>query len=235
MFKGFAEGAEAFRQLEQDGAAPDVARLSDEAETLLSLQLAGGSSLGAARGPRYIKARGYEGGCLAILGFEGERADVARRRAQAARILRSRGRPLARARGPGGPGSAGATTAPYLRDALLDNCIMVETLETAAQWSEPDGPVRGGRRGDPQGARGAGDAAARDVPHLAPVPERRFALLHVLRGAGAGQRSWSSGGPPSRPPPTRSSPRAGRSPTITPSAATTPPGCHGRSASSASS
>jgi alkyldihydroxyacetonephosphate synthase len=30
----------------------------------------------------------------------------------------------------------GRYEAPYLRDALLDNCIMVETLETATRWSD---------------------------------------------------------------------------------------------------
>ena len=37
---GFAAGTEALRELEQAGAAPDVARLSDEEETRVSLALA---------------------------------------------------------------------------------------------------------------------------------------------------------------------------------------------------
>ena len=37
---GFAAGTEALRELEQAGAAPDVARLSDEQETRVSLALA---------------------------------------------------------------------------------------------------------------------------------------------------------------------------------------------------
>ena len=37
---GFAAGTEALRELEQAGAAPDLARLSDEQETRVSLALA---------------------------------------------------------------------------------------------------------------------------------------------------------------------------------------------------
>ena len=36
-FRSFAEGAEAFRALEQLHASPDVARLSDEEETRLAM------------------------------------------------------------------------------------------------------------------------------------------------------------------------------------------------------
>jgi alkyldihydroxyacetonephosphate synthase len=135
MLKGFAEGADAFRQLEQRGAAPDVARLSDEAETLLSLQLAEGGSMAQRAGRAWVKARGYEGGCLAILGFEGEHSAVTRRRGQAARILKSAGA-LSLGGRPGNAWLRGRYDGPYLRDALLDNCFFVETLETAAEWSD---------------------------------------------------------------------------------------------------
>jgi alkyldihydroxyacetonephosphate synthase len=134
MFKGFSEGADAFRRLEHEEARPDVARLSDEVETLVSLELAGGQSVTQRAGQRYVKARGYSGGCLAIIGFEGERGSVLRRRAQAARLLRSGGA-LSLGIRPGRAWERGRFRAPYLRDALLDNGIMIETLETAAQWS----------------------------------------------------------------------------------------------------
>jgi alkyldihydroxyacetonephosphate synthase len=134
MFKSFPEGAEAFRRLEQQGAAPELARLSDEVETALSLQMAESASASRRVGLAYMRARGYSGGCLAILGFEGENATVARRRAQAARVLRSEGA-LALGAGPGRAWERQRFATPYLRDALLDNCVMVETLETAAEWS----------------------------------------------------------------------------------------------------
>jgi alkyldihydroxyacetonephosphate synthase len=149
VFKSFPEGAEAFRRLEQDGAAPDVARLSDEVETMVSLQLASGGSVGQRAGRAYIRARGFEGGCLAILGFEGESGKIVRRRAHAARIMRSAGG-LSLGTRPGRAWERQRYEGPYLRDALLDNCIMVETLETSATWSglmELYGAVGQGIRG----------------------------------------------------------------------------------------
>ena len=52
MFRGFEQGAEAFRALEQGHVIPDVARLSDEAETRQAMTLSEDASLAAARGPR---------------------------------------------------------------------------------------------------------------------------------------------------------------------------------------
>jgi alkyldihydroxyacetonephosphate synthase len=134
MFRGFAEGADAFRRLEQGGVAPDVARLSDEVETRVTLELAGASSPGSRLGRAYVGARGYRDGCLAIVGFEGARSAVVGRRARTARVLRSNGG-LYLGTGPGRAWERGRYEGPYLRDALLDHCIMVETLETAGEWS----------------------------------------------------------------------------------------------------
>jgi len=134
MFRSFPEGAEAFRGLEQDGIAPDVTRLSDEMETLVSLELARGRSLQRRAGLAYLRARGYGGGSLAILGYEGEPGKIARRRALAGRTLRAAGG-LSLGTGPGKAWERERYAGPYLRDALLDNCIMAETLETATEWS----------------------------------------------------------------------------------------------------
>ncbi|MDQ6914492.1 MAG: FAD-binding oxidoreductase, partial [Actinomycetota bacterium] len=72
FFRSFAEGVDALRALQQDGAAPDVARLSDEPETRMSMAMAGGEGLKARAGAAYLRARGYEGGSLAIVGWEGD-------------------------------------------------------------------------------------------------------------------------------------------------------------------
>jgi alkyldihydroxyacetonephosphate synthase len=134
MFRRFEQGAEAFRALEQGHVAPDVARLSDEAETRQALSLSEGASLGQRAGRAYIGARGYSEGCLAILGFEGTRQDVDGRRARARRIMR-RGGGLSLGAAPGHAWLRQRYEGPYLRDALLDHGIMGETLETAAPWS----------------------------------------------------------------------------------------------------
>jgi alkyldihydroxyacetonephosphate synthase len=132
-FRSFAEGCEAFRVLEQADAGPDVARLSDEEETELSSALASGG--GAERiGRTYLRVRGHEGGCLAIVGFEGEAREVERRRRRAAALLREGGG-LGLGRRPGEIWQRGRYGGPYLRDALLDHGVMVDTLETATSWS----------------------------------------------------------------------------------------------------
>jgi alkyldihydroxyacetonephosphate synthase len=134
-FRSFAEGREAFRVMEQADAAPDVARLSDEEETRVTLALA--SSIGGAAqraGRAYLRLRGHDGGCLAIVGFEGEEEDVERRRLRAVALLRAGGG-LWLGRSPGGAWLRGRYAAPYLRDELLDLGLLAETLETATTWS----------------------------------------------------------------------------------------------------
>jgi alkyldihydroxyacetonephosphate synthase len=134
FFASFAEGAEAVRSLVPHGLAPDVARLSDEAETRLSRAMAGGSGWSARVGAGVLRARGYADGCLLIAGWEGEAEDVARRRAPAARRLRAAGG-FCVGTGPGETWRAGRFGTPHLRDDLMDRGVLVETLETATTWS----------------------------------------------------------------------------------------------------
>jgi alkyldihydroxyacetonephosphate synthase len=133
-FRDFAEGVEAFRVMEQADASPDVARLSDAHETRLSLALGSSGSATERLGRAWLRMRGHEGGCLAIVGFEGDGEQVERRRAQTATLLRAGGG-LALGRRPGAAWLRGRYAAPYLRDELLDRGVLVETLETATRWS----------------------------------------------------------------------------------------------------
>jgi alkyldihydroxyacetonephosphate synthase len=134
FFEGFEAGVEAFRELSQAHCAPDVARLSDAQETRMSLALAGSGGVKGRLGRAYVGARGYGGGCLAILGFEGSHEEVAVRRALALAIVRRAGG-LCVGRSPGNAWLAARFAAPYLRDELLTHGVMVETLETATCWS----------------------------------------------------------------------------------------------------
>jgi alkyldihydroxyacetonephosphate synthase len=134
FFENFAAGVEALRTMAQQHAAPDVARLSDESETRMSLALAGTGGLKGRLGRLYVGARGYGEGCLAILGFEGSREEAAYRRKRALGIARGSGA-LAVGRSPGEAWLRGRFAAPYLRDELLTQGVLVETLETATQWS----------------------------------------------------------------------------------------------------
>jgi alkyldihydroxyacetonephosphate synthase len=134
FFEDFSAGVEVLRELAQQGASPDVARLSDEQETRMSLALAGSGGVKGRLGRLYLGARGYRDGCLAIFGFEGSPQEVKARRSRALAVARDGGE-LAVGRSPGEAWRAGRFAAPYLRDELLTHGVMVETLETATQWS----------------------------------------------------------------------------------------------------
>jgi alkyldihydroxyacetonephosphate synthase len=134
MFGSFEEGCEAFRALEQEGAAPHVARLSDETETEVSFAIVGREGFVADVAGRYLRARGVERGCLAILGWEGTLDGVEDRRAATVAVLRRHGA-VALGRSPGRAWSRTRFDGPYLRDDLLERGVMAETLETATTWS----------------------------------------------------------------------------------------------------
>jgi alkyldihydroxyacetonephosphate synthase len=134
FFEDFAAGTQALRALAREHALPVLARLSDEAETRMSLALAGSGGVKGRLGRAYLQLRGYRGGCLAILGFEGAGEELASRRKRALALVRDGGG-LVVGRSPGEAWLHGRFAAPYMRDELLTLGVMVETLETATQWS----------------------------------------------------------------------------------------------------
>jgi alkyldihydroxyacetonephosphate synthase len=143
MFETFTAGARALRAMAQEHALPEVARLSDAAETRMSMALAGGGGMKERLGRAYLTARGrgdrskigqQAGRCIAILGFEGEKDEVKSRRGRAMGLARRDGG-VALGGSPGRAWLAGRFQAPYLRDELLSHGVMVETLETATRWS----------------------------------------------------------------------------------------------------
>ena len=133
-FASFAEGCAALRVLEQADAAADVCRLSDEDETRLTMTMASTGGSAEKLGKRYLRMRGHEGGCLAILGFEGREEDVDERRRRTGTLMRAGGG-VSLGHRPGDAWLRGRYEGPYLRDALLDRGLLVETLETATSWS----------------------------------------------------------------------------------------------------
>ncbi len=167
FFRSFAAGVQALRVLAQEHAAPDVARLSDERETGMSLALAGTGGPKGVLGRGYLGVRGYGGGCLAIFGFEGEAEVVEQRRKRALRLVRGQdGLPLGRSAGRAWVAQRFA--APYLRDELLTQGVMVETLETATGWSNLErlhGAV-GGAIGEALGEQGTPGLVMCHVSHL---------------------------------------------------------------------
>jgi alkyldihydroxyacetonephosphate synthase len=116
----FLEGAEMLRDLEQEGIAPDIARLSDEDETRLSVALAGTGTMGR---------RLLGGRCLLVCGWQGSHG----RAAAARKLVRAGALPLGPK--PGHAWEKSRFAGPHLRDDLLDRGVLVETLETATTWS----------------------------------------------------------------------------------------------------
>jgi alkyldihydroxyacetonephosphate synthase len=131
-FPDFAAGATALRTLAQGNIKPTVARLSDEAETGLNL-----ANPTAAGSPGGEGAAAPSGGCLMVVGFEGDPDDVALRDGYVTARLRELGG-TALGTQPGEHWRAGRFRGPYLRDPLLDAGALVETLETVTFWSNLD-------------------------------------------------------------------------------------------------
>jgi alkyldihydroxyacetonephosphate synthase len=114
-----AGGLEILRRLAQRGPRPDLARLSDEAETAMGVAGGGGDA--------------PPGGCLLLVGWEGEADDVHRRAAGARAALEAAGaEPLGEAAAEAW--RHGRFRAPRLRDELLGAGMLAETLETATTW-----------------------------------------------------------------------------------------------------
>jgi alkyldihydroxyacetonephosphate synthase len=134
--RSFAEGVALLRDLVHAGAAPDVARLSDEVETRVYAEQTEGVKGVALR--RWLRLRGYGDGCLVVLGWDGPAEQVALRRALARPVVAEH-RALRLGTRPGDAWAHGRFAGPYLRDELMDRGVLVETLETAATWTAQPG------------------------------------------------------------------------------------------------
>jgi alkyldihydroxyacetonephosphate synthase len=205
FFEDFAAGVGALRALAQEHAAPTVARLSDEAETRMSLAQAGAGSgpthsrglrgLGSAvkrrAGRGYLRVRGYGGGCLAILGFEGAPGEVEHDRERALELVRrSGGLPVGRS--PGEAWREQRFAAPYLRDELLTHGVMVETLETATTWSNLPRLYRetGRAIADSLRAQGTEGVVMCHVSHLYETGASLYFTLLARQREGAEIEQW---------------------------------------------
>ncbi|MGQ7313595.1 FAD-binding oxidoreductase [Microbacterium arabinogalactanolyticum] len=119
-FPDFVTGVDALRQVVQRGGTPTVIRLSDEAETGVSLAQLGRIGKVLAKG------------ASAVTVFEGE--DAERRRERTAALIAEAGG-SSKGRGDAEEWMRTRFDGPYLRDALLDAGVFCETLETATTWS----------------------------------------------------------------------------------------------------
>ncbi|MCS6883913.1 MAG: FAD-binding oxidoreductase [Acidobacteriota bacterium] len=139
LFRDFASGIQAVREIAQARLRPATMRLSDEAETEMAIKMhAESESLFETAvmkaGRWYLRSKGYESSALMILGFEDTTAAAQKGLKTALEIASNYG-------GINIGSSAGEAwfrtrfEPPYLRDLLLDHAIMVDTLETSTTWN----------------------------------------------------------------------------------------------------
>lgn len=135
MFPTYEAGIAAFRELAQSGLKADVMRLSDPAETATTLAMSGPQGRVGEVLARYLRLRGIQQGSLCILGWEGVSPKATRARREAAwQVLRRHGA-VGLGDGVGKSWRKHRFSGPHLRDFLLDEGYIVETLETATEWS----------------------------------------------------------------------------------------------------
>jgi alkyldihydroxyacetonephosphate synthase len=155
------------------------------------MALSASGSVADRLGKGYLKARGHAGGCIVIAGYEGERADVAIRAGLGGRILHAAGG-LGLGRRPGESWLRSRYHGPYLRDALLDHGVMVETLETATTWTrlrELHSAVADALRGA-MAARGTPALVGCHVSHVYPAGASLYFTWMGRREEGAELDQW---------------------------------------------
>jgi alkyldihydroxyacetonephosphate synthase len=140
--RSWDDGARIMRRLAQDGPKPDIVRLSDPDETMVSLAMSGTAGLKRRGLNTWLRAHGVRGGCLIIVGYEGSQRDVRHRRHEVRRILRDE-HAVTLGTSAGSSWKDHRFSAPYLRDTLLDTGVLAETLETATTWTQLPGLYAG--------------------------------------------------------------------------------------------
>src|SRR5699024_10122026 len=134
FFPDFASGIAALREMEQSGLQVAIARLSDVNETAFGLaQL--GSELQRKGVLVYLRARGITTPCLLVVRYDGSAAEVRSRRSQGRSIVR-RHKGVNLGAVPETSWEKHRFSTPYLRDQLLREGMIAETLETSAPWSK---------------------------------------------------------------------------------------------------
>ncbi|MBN1288204.1 MAG: FAD-binding oxidoreductase [Actinobacteria bacterium] len=145
LFKEFEAGAEAVREIMQTGVVPETIRVSDMEETALAYRLMGrfknkALDAGLDLAMKTLGSIGYsfDRGSYAVIGCEGEEKDVRRRMRKIMSVCRKHGAfPLGRYAG--NQWYKNRYDHPYLRDIMLGWGLLVDTLETAADWSKVSG------------------------------------------------------------------------------------------------
>lgn len=124
-FPDFETGANAVREVVQQGTGPTVIRLSDEIESAVNLT---GTT------DKIGESSAQTTGCQCLTMFEGTPEHTASRHEETRNLLLSLGG-VSLGADPVRHWEKGRFGAPVLRDGLLDSGVICETLETATDWS----------------------------------------------------------------------------------------------------
>jgi len=140
IFRNFAAGVSAIREMMQRGLVPTCVRLSDRTETALAKAFR--TTMGPAwkrkaeeAALRFLETRGYsfDDGAFMVLGLEGERTEVEYLRSSILRLCRDLGG-FHLGTGPGKQWYRSRHETAFFREQLINWGVMVDTLETATTW-----------------------------------------------------------------------------------------------------
>jgi alkyldihydroxyacetonephosphate synthase len=140
LFRNFAAGVSAIREMMQQGMVPTCIRLSDRMETALA------NAFRHTTGPKWkregedlalklLARRGssFEDGAFMILGLEGERGEVEYLRSGILALCRKLGG-FHLGTSPGRQWYESRHDTAYFREQLMNWGVMADTLETASTW-----------------------------------------------------------------------------------------------------
>lgn len=136
FYPSWTQAMEAVRVLSGSGIPFSMIRLSNPAETMTNLVLAGHKRKIAIL-KRFLELRGIpeKGACMCLLGFIGTRRQVITARRESFSIVRRyRGVSIGKAMGKAWKKNRFRT--PYLRNTLWEMGYAVDTLETAVTWNK---------------------------------------------------------------------------------------------------
>jgi alkyldihydroxyacetonephosphate synthase len=199
MFPEFGPAVEAVRLMVQAGLRPGVVRLLDAEETDSALALLGGGPkalrsalIGAGLGA--LSALGRESGrrALLIASFEGE-AGLAHREAQLAGALARSGGGFPLGATPGALWIRRRFENPYLRDALLDHGLFLDTLETATGWDALHDLHRDVRRAvqETMARHGTPGYVMAHLSHVYPSGASLYFILVTCQLPGREEEQWT--------------------------------------------
>ena len=135
LVRDFPAGSEAARHLAQSEALPTILRISDRDESEVSIGMSRPDGPSGRLFDSWLRVRGRSTGSLVISGHEGTVAEVRFGRSAVRSALRGAGA-IGLGRAAGRSWERNRFHGPYLREALLDHGLVVDTFETSAVWSD---------------------------------------------------------------------------------------------------